>query len=109
MAGLHFIMHDPNYFKDPEDFKPERFLNPTTGEFTPDERVIPFSIGKRACLGQAMGDKQFFLFFTGLMSQFQFIPSKKEELPSYFTKDSYPTSMVRGSPKYSLILRNRKP
>merc|ERR1711976_245439 len=39
-----------SYWGDGEVFRPERFLN-EKGEVIKDEHLIPFSIGKRQCLG----------------------------------------------------------
>ena len=42
---LYHIMRDPDYWHDPEIFKPERFLN-ESGEVIKEERFIPFGVGK---------------------------------------------------------------
>ncbi len=47
--NLYGIMHNPDRFKDPECFNPERFVdrdNHGNMLYKPDEQVIPFSIGK---------------------------------------------------------------
>ena len=41
---LYHIMRDPDYWTDPDTFKPERFLNGS--EVIKEERLIPFGIGK---------------------------------------------------------------
>ncbi len=46
LTGLYFIMKDPDFFNDPENFNPDRFLDPATQKFFPNERVIPFGLGK---------------------------------------------------------------
>jgi len=46
ISSLYHVMHDPENFKDPESFIPERFLN-QEGNFVKDEKVVPFGIGKR--------------------------------------------------------------
>ena len=69
LPSLMNVLLDPRYFPDPHRFNPDRFLN-ANGEFQHDEHVIPFSVGKRYCLGQSLAEKEFFLFFTGLMQQF---------------------------------------
>jgi len=56
-SGLFFIMNDSKHFKDPEIFNPDRFIDPETGKFVSDETVIPFGLGKRNCLGQALGEQ----------------------------------------------------
>ena len=45
------VMHDKNYWKDPETFRPERFID-SDGQFIRDDRCVPFSLGKRYCIGQ---------------------------------------------------------
>ena len=45
------VMHDKHYWKDPENFRPERFLD-DDGAFRKDDRCVPFSLGKRYCIGQ---------------------------------------------------------
>jgi cytochrome P450 len=56
-ANLHHVMNDPEYWHEPRMYNPDRFINPETGEFVPDERFIPFSIGKRACLGKLLAEQ----------------------------------------------------
>ncbi|GMR51114.1 hypothetical protein PMAYCL1PPCAC_21309, partial [Pristionchus mayeri] len=44
---------DPDHFERPEYFCPERHIN-EAGEFVKDPRITPFSVGKRACLGEGL-------------------------------------------------------
>ena len=50
VSNLYAALHDP-VWGDPENFRPERFLLPdgTVDRF--NEAFIPFSTGKRVCLG----------------------------------------------------------
>ena len=41
---LYHIMRDPEYWPEPNTFKPERFLNGS--EVIKEERLIPFGVGK---------------------------------------------------------------
>ena len=45
-------------------FNPDRFLL-KDGSVKKDEHLIPFSIGKRQCLGETLAKAEMFLFFTG--------------------------------------------
>ncbi len=107
LTGLYFIMKDPEFFKDPEKFNPDRFLDPVTQKFTPNERVIPFGLGKRNCLGQTLGDQEFFLFVGGLLTMFEIQQAPGTQLPSYDIESSYPVGMVRSAPKFDVILKPR--
>lgn len=44
MNNLYSVHMDPEYWKDPHTFRPERFINPD-GSFHKDERLIPFGKG----------------------------------------------------------------
>ena len=71
LGNLHQIMNDPDAFPDPTVFKPERFLN-EDGAFAPDERVVPFGVGKHVCLGKELADAQCYLFPAVLLQRFTF-------------------------------------
>ena len=70
-----------DYWGDGLTFRPERFLD-AEGKSKKDEHLIPFSIGKRQCLGETLAKAELFLFFTNLVHQFEFHPEVEGELPS---------------------------
>ena len=106
LPSIISVLTDPEYFTDPHNFNPSRFLD-NDGNFQNDEHVIAFSIGKRYCLGQSLAEKEFFLFFTGLMQKFDISQSPDENLPSYHIKDSVNTGTIRSTPMFNVILTNR--
>ena len=53
---------DPEYWGDPEIFRPERFLDPHTGLVIRKERFVPFGFGKRVCMGESLAKAELFLF-----------------------------------------------
>ena len=69
--NIYHVHHDPAYWGDPENFRPERFLNPD-GTVRKEERLIPFFTGKRSCPAESLAQNEFFLFFTGILQQFEF-------------------------------------
>lgn len=48
LFNLYEIHHNVEYWKDPQNFRPERFIN-EDGSFRKDDHVIPFFTGKRSC------------------------------------------------------------
>lgn len=69
ILNLYALHHDRKIWGDPENFRPERFID-ENGKFFRHEALIPFGTGKRACLGEALARNNLFLFFTGLMHQY---------------------------------------
>ena len=67
------VHNDPNLWKDPEIFNPERFLD-QQGNFINSNRVIPFSVGPRHCLGEQLARMQVFIFLVGMVQRFEFLP-----------------------------------
>lgn len=68
------VNHDSSLWKDPFAFRPERFLN-ADGKTTNKvecEKVLLFGMGKRRCIGEAIGRIEVFLFLTSLVQQLQF-------------------------------------
>ena len=104
MPSIYHALRDPSHFKDPDVFNPERFIN-SEGKFINDERVIAFGIGKRACLGQSLAEKEFFIFFTGILQQFKLLKDPSTSLPHY--DQIYPEGILRTAPAYKIILKKR--
>uniref|UniRef100_A0A7E4UXK1 Unspecific monooxygenase n=1 Tax=Panagrellus redivivus TaxID=6233 RepID=A0A7E4UXK1_PANRE len=71
------VMYDERYFPGAKTFKPERFLDEKGKFFAPPE-LMPFSVGKRACLGEGLARLELFLFTANLLNQFKFgeVPGK---------------------------------
>ncbi|KFO09052.1 Cytochrome P450 2J2 [Balearica regulorum gibbericeps] len=70
LPNLTSVMFDKNEWETPDTFNPGHFLK--DGQFWKRESFVPFSIGKRACLGEVMARSELFLFFTGLLQKFTF-------------------------------------
>ncbi|KFO82232.1 Cytochrome P450 2J2 [Cuculus canorus] len=70
LTNLTSLMFDKNEWETPETFNPGHFLK--DGQFRKSEYFLPFSIGKRACLGEVLARTELFLFFTALLQKFTF-------------------------------------
>ena len=93
------------HFPDPHRFDPERFLK--DGRFGASDRVVPFGIGKRACLGQSLAEKQFYIFFAGILQQFELCRDENSRLPAYNADELFPATLLNSVPTFSLKLRRR--
>ena len=107
LPGLICVHTDPDLFPEPHKFKPDRFLD-QDGIFQNDEHVIPFSIGKRYCLGQSLAEKAYFLFFTGIMQKFDISSHSNQTLHSYHIQDHEGSGAIRAAPKFDAVLTPRK-
>ncbi|CAG7877570.1 unnamed protein product [Brassica rapa] len=59
VVNIYAVMRDPDFWQDPDEFKPERFLASSSSE-QEDERkkilkLIPFGSGRRGCPGENLG------------------------------------------------------
>ncbi|XP_049992385.1 cytochrome P450 2J4-like [Alexandromys fortis] len=77
-TNLTALHRDPNEWATPDVFNPEHFLE--NGEFRKRESFLPFSMGKRACLGEQLARSELFIFFTALVQKFTFKPPVNEKL-----------------------------
>ena len=62
-----------DHWGDGKVFRPQRFLD-DDGNVLKNKYFIPFSVGKRQCLGETLAKTELFLFFTGLVQQYRFLP-----------------------------------
>ncbi|OXB82725.1 UNVERIFIED_CONTAM: hypothetical protein H355_000423 [Colinus virginianus] len=70
---LTSALNDELHWKTPHQFNPSHFLD-ADGNFVRREAFIPFSIGRRACVGEGLAKMELFLFFAGLLRKFVFQP-----------------------------------
>jgi cytochrome P450 len=71
-------LHDPELYPDPEEFKPERFLN-EDGSVRDDPTLsLVFGIGKRICPGRHFVDATIFIVTASILSVFNVTKAKDE-------------------------------
>ncbi|CAL8109685.1 unnamed protein product [Orchesella dallaii] len=71
LANLRDAHYDKEYWGDPENFRPERFIDETGTKIVRHDAFMPFSAGKRTCLGDQLAKDSLFIFFTCLMQKFR--------------------------------------
>ncbi|XP_021967099.1 farnesoate epoxidase [Folsomia candida] len=75
-ANVFHIHSDPKVWGDPENFRPTRFLSPDGKTFQRHEALIPFSTGRRQCLGESLARDNLFLFATNILQRFEIVFDK---------------------------------
>jgi cytochrome P450 len=82
------ILHNPEIYPDPEEFKPERFLN-DDGSVRDDPMLsLAFGVGKRICPGRHFVDATIFIVASSVLSVFNVTKAKDEngnEIPVKIT------------------------
>ncbi|XP_067683415.1 steroid 17-alpha-hydroxylase/17,20 lyase-like isoform X2 [Haliotis asinina] len=100
----HYALHhDPEQWRDPKVFRPERFLD-ETGKMAPKpESWLPFSAGRRVCLGESVAKPELHLLLAGIMRHF------KISLPSgtKLNFESYGGSFANVPRDFNIVAESR--
>ena len=75
------VMSDPEIWGDPDNFRPDRFLD-ENGRVSKPEEHIPFLIGPRNCLGESLARMELFLFVSTMIQKFEFVKVDGCPLPT---------------------------
>ncbi|XP_057695853.1 cytochrome P450 2G1-like isoform X1 [Corythoichthys intestinalis] len=83
---LHSVLKDETQWAHPQSFDPQHFLD-HNGNFKKNAAFIPFSSGKRSCVGESLARMELFIFFVSLLQHFSFScpggPDKVDLTPEY--------------------------
>jgi cytochrome P450 len=80
MVNMWAIARDPNVWRDPLEFNPDRFVN-EGAEFSvlgSDLRLAPFGSGRRSCPGKNLGLTTVTFWVAKLLQEFEWLPSNAE-------------------------------
>ncbi|CAJ1782786.1 unnamed protein product [Sphenostylis stenocarpa] len=100
------IQRDPEVWKDPEEFRPERFLNNEIDFKGQDFEFIPFGAGRRICPGVSLGMATVELITANLLNSFNW------EMPQGMKPEHIDTEGLPGLARHKknhLVLVANKP
>jgi cytochrome P450 len=72
------ILHDPETYPDPEEFRPGRFLNEDGSVKDDPTLALAFGAGKRICPGRHIVDATLFIVASSVLSAFNVTKAKDE-------------------------------
>ncbi|XP_045710384.1 steroid 17-alpha-hydroxylase/17,20 lyase [Phyllostomus hastatus] len=83
VINLWALHHSEKEWHQPDQFMPERFLDPTGSQLIlPSLSYLPFGAGPRSCLGENMARQALFLFLSWMLQRFDLGVSDDGQLPS---------------------------
>ncbi|ODM88087.1 Methyl farnesoate epoxidase [Orchesella cincta] len=91
VPNMYSVYDNKIVWGDPNVFRPERFLT-EDGQLIKEkaERIIPFGLGKRVCLGEMLAKESGFLYLTTLVQKYRF------ELPDNISRTLASLKLVEG-------------
>ncbi|CAG0891411.1 unnamed protein product [Darwinula stevensoni] len=104
MGNLWACHFDPKYWPDPFKFDPTRFLESDGTLKTKIPSFLPFSLGKRQCLGESLAKMELFIFITVFMQRFSFRLPEGATMPS--TEPSFSAIVNRPRP-FKIVAEER--
>lgn len=104
--GIFSLHRNPKYWKDPESFIPERF-DPRVSPPTSSYSFIPFSLGRRSCLGKSFAMVEGTMFLAKIAQKYTIHVPPGTNTKTLFEAES----LITITPKTTvpLLLKKRSP
>ncbi|EFA85204.1 cytochrome P450 family protein [Heterostelium album PN500] len=85
LMNVYGLAMSPKFWEDPEEFRPERWMNENNVSTGNDYKNLAFGIGSRSCIGSNLAKDEMYLAAANLLHQYNFKPAnvdpKTDRLP----------------------------
>ncbi|XP_046569764.1 cytochrome P450 3A6-like [Haliotis rubra] len=85
---IYAMHHDPEFWKEPEKFQPDRFL-PENKTAMHDYCFAPFGVGPRNCVGMRLAFLEFKMALVTVLQHFRFRTAPDTEIPPKLEKGGF--------------------
>lgn len=86
LPNIRYIHFDKNIWGDPENFRPERFMENAGGSPSLKSFVVPFQPGRRSCPGESTAKSVIFLVATKFFQKYKFSSAPSVSCPKEYAK-----------------------
>jgi len=81
IANFYHMMTSADFWQSADNFDPERFIK--DGQLQKDfPQMMPFSIGRRICMGDSLAKNELSIFFTSLIQRLRFMKPLANSMPN---------------------------
>ncbi|KAH9483138.1 Cytochrome P450 monooxygenase COX2 [Psilocybe cubensis] len=104
------ILHDPEVFEDPMEFRPERYLK--DGQLDPDARnpdCAAFGYGRRKCPGRHMSDNALYSIVASVLSVYDITPPRDESGKMVQLKAEFTSGLLSYPAPFECVIKPRSP
>jgi len=100
------IMQDPKYFDEPNVFRPERFIDKDGKIDQRKSGYVPFSMGKRQCLGEALARMELFCFLSAMLQNYSVVEPEGQNLKM---PERIQVGVTSHPPHFEMLMKPRYP
>ena len=102
MYNVWGVHNDPSYWKNPDEFDPDRWIGNDGKLLTHSTHFMPFGVGPRICLGELLAKAESFIFLVAILQRFKFSLST----PNVSVEDGN-SGVTHSPPHYKLLIKER--
>lgn len=107
MANLTSCHRSPDFWQNPDQFRPEHFLDGDGNFIAEKEGFLAYGTGKRKCPGAELADMELFLIMTNLLSTFTFSLPEGDS-GECGTQFEAGTAVLRNPKPYKIVTNHRE-